>query len=66
MTTTIQSKTHKCIYCSRSYKLKDNYEKHFGPCEFFHKYQSMSKDEKENLTEKPIYWNMLLMQILPL
>lgn len=52
MTTTIQSKTHKCIYCSRSYKLKDNYEKHFGPCEFFHKYQSMSKDEKENLTEK--------------
>jgi hypothetical protein len=49
VTTTIitkgKNRLHKCFYCSRTYKLKDNYEKHIGPCEFFHKSQLQSRDD---------------------
>lgn len=40
-----QNRLYKCIYCSRTYKLKDNYEKHVKPCEFFHKSQLQSQDD---------------------
>lgn len=43
---------YHCKCCSRKYKIKDNYNKHIGPCEFFHRTSTMKQDDFNNYTEQ--------------
>lgn len=46
-----QSIKFKCVYCSRSYKRKDNYDKHVTGCELFHHAQLAHPDAFTNEIE---------------
>jgi hypothetical protein len=41
----MQNQGHQCIYCSRTYKRKDNYSKHVVSCAFFHNLHLQSRDD---------------------
>jgi hypothetical protein len=43
---------NKCIYCSKTYKIKKNFNAHFATCELLYSKQLMTKDEYTNFTEK--------------
>ena len=43
---------NKCIYCSKTYKIKKNFNAHFATCELVHSKPLMTKDEYSNFTEK--------------
>ena len=43
--------SYKCIYCSRNYKLKSNYQKHLTGCELFYQSQLKHPDEFTNSIE---------------
>ena len=43
--------SYKCGYCSRNYKLKENYKKHVAGCELFHQSQLTHPDEFTNQIE---------------
>ena len=47
-----QEYKNKCIYCSKTYKLKKNFNAHFATCELLHSTQSMTSDDYTNLSEK--------------
>lgn len=36
---------HRCTYCYRTYKKKDNYDKHLQCCEFFYRSRTTTTDE---------------------
>ena len=36
---------HRCTYCYRTYKKKDNYDKHLQCCEFFYRSRNTTTDE---------------------
>ena len=40
-----QYQTNKCVYCSRTYKKKENYSKHVITCAFFHNVHLQSRDD---------------------
>jgi len=40
-----QHQSNKCVYCSRTYKKKENYSKHVITCAFFHNVHLQSRDD---------------------
>ena len=40
-----QYQTNKCVYCSRTYKKKENYSKHIVTCAFFHNIHLQTRDD---------------------
>jgi hypothetical protein len=52
MTECSQKTENKCIYCSKTYKIKKNFNAHFATCELVYSKQLMTKDEYSNFTEK--------------
>jgi len=47
-----QESKNKCIYCSKTYKLKKNFKAHFATCELLHSTPNMSTDDYTNISEK--------------
>lgn len=43
---------YKCTNCCKSYKLKENYEKHKSACDLFHIIQSKTHDEITDISEE--------------
>jgi len=41
----ISNQSNKCVYCSRTYKKKENYSKHVITCAFFHNVHLQSRDD---------------------
>ena len=41
----ISNQSNKCVYCSRTYKKKENYSKHIIICAFFHNVHLQSRDD---------------------
>ena len=41
----ISNQSNKCVYCSRTYKKKENYSKHIITCAFFHNVHLQSRED---------------------
>lgn len=52
MTECSQENKNKCIYCSKCYKLKKNFNAHFATCELLHSTKAMTHDDYTNFSEK--------------
>jgi Holliday junction resolvase len=51
-TTTTNNLGYKCLYCSKTYKIKANYKKHSISCEFFYNKNTKTHDEWIDHIEK--------------